>query len=172
MAAAGENPAMVFDRDNLMEQPEGMIFPGSREEWEASPKFHAAVVDRLNHQEDQEQAFLDHGGDCFAIYQVKSGAEQRDHRFMNMDCLMSRGLTVDRGNYDLVYTGRADTGAGVQRPGKAVTEIQHRSPGGLSPAFHVRQRHRCGQTGWCTFLQDVVTENFPPKQLAKSGVLG
>ena len=88
------------------------MFAVPREEWEASPDFHAAIVDRLNHQEGRERAFLDHGGDCFAIYQVKDGAEQRDLRFMNMDWLMSQGLTVDRGNYDLVYTGELAPGQG------------------------------------------------------------
>ena len=118
MVEAGENPAMIFDRDDLMEQPKGMMFAASREEWEASPEFHAAVVDRLDHQEEREQAFLDHGGDCFAIYQVKSGAEQRGLRFMNMDWLMSRGLTVDRGNYDLVYTGELIPGLGSSALGR------------------------------------------------------
>lgn len=118
MVEAGENPAMIFDRDDLMEQPKGMMFAASREEWEASPEFHAAVVDQLDHQEEREQAFLDHGGDCFAIYQVKSGAEQRGLRFMNMDWLMSRGLTVDRGNYDLVYTGELIPGLGSSALGR------------------------------------------------------
>ena len=112
MMEAGENPAMVFDRDDLMEQPEGMMFAVTREEWEESPEFHQCIVDRLNHQKKRERAFLDYGGDCFAIYQIKDGAEQRDLRFMNMDWLMSKGLTVERGNYDLVYTGELAPGLG------------------------------------------------------------
>ena len=75
--------------------------------------FHQLVVDRLNHQEDRERAFLNHNGDCFAIYQVKDGAEQRDLRFMDMDWLMSKGLTADRDNYDLVYTGELAPGQGL-----------------------------------------------------------
>ena len=112
MMESGENPAMVFDRDDLMEQPEGMMFAVTREEWEESPEFHQCIVDRLNHQKKRERAFLDYGGDCFAIYQIKDGAEQRDLRFMNMDWLMSKGLTVERGNYDLVYTGELAPGLG------------------------------------------------------------
>ncbi len=112
MVEAGENPVMVFDRDDLMEQPEGMMFAVSREEWEKSPEFHAAVADRLDHQEERERAFLSHGRDCFAIYQIKNGAGQRGLRFMNMDWLMSKGLTVDRANYDLVYTGELAAGQG------------------------------------------------------------
>ena len=112
MVESGENPAMVFDRDDLMEQPEGMMFAVPRKEWEESQEFHQCIVDRLNHQEERERAFLDYGGDCFAIYQIKDGAEQRDIRFMDMDWLMSKGLTVDRDNYDLVYTGELAEGQG------------------------------------------------------------
>ena len=112
MVRPGEAPEMVFDREDLMEQPEGVMFAIPREEWEASPEFHAAVADRLNHQEERERAFLDHNGDCFAIYQIKDGDEQRSLRFMNMDWLMSKGLTADRDNYDLVYTGELTPGQG------------------------------------------------------------
>lgn len=112
MVETGENPAMIFDRDDLMEQPEGMMFAVPREEWEKSPEFHQCIVDRLNHQEERERTFLGYGGDCFAIYQIKDGAEQRDLRFMNMDWLMSKGLTAGRDNYDLVYTGELAAGQG------------------------------------------------------------
>ena len=112
MMESGENPAMVFDRDDLVEQPDGMMFAVPRKEWEESPEFHQCIVDRLNHQKERERAFLDYGGDCFAIYQIKDGAEQRDLRFMNMDWLMSKVLTVERGNYDLVYTGELAPGLG------------------------------------------------------------
>ena len=112
MMESGENPAMVFDRDDLVEQPDGMMFAVPRKEWEESPEFHQCIVDRLNHQKERERAFLDYGGDCFAIYQIKDGAEQRDLRFVNMDWLMSKGLTVERGNYDLVYTGELAPGLG------------------------------------------------------------
>ena len=112
MVEAGKDPAMVFGPDDIMELPEGMMLAIPREEWEQSSMFHQLVVDRLNHQEDRERAFLNHNGDCFAIYQVKDGAEQRDLRFMDMDWLMSKGLTVERGNYDLVYTGELAPGLG------------------------------------------------------------
>ena len=80
MVQFGENPSMVFDSEELLEYSPDTIFAVPREEWEASPDFHQAIVDRLNHQEERERAFLDHGGDCFAIYQLKDGEEQRDPR--------------------------------------------------------------------------------------------
>ncbi|MBQ9349286.1 MAG: hypothetical protein IJT94_18435 [Oscillibacter sp.] len=32
----GENPAVAFDRNDILDQPEGTMFAISREEWEAS----------------------------------------------------------------------------------------------------------------------------------------
>lgn len=112
MVQFGENPSMVFDSEELLEYSPDTIFAVPREEWEAAPDFHQAIVDRLNHQEERERAFLDHGGDCFAIYQVKDGEGQRDLRFMNMDWLASQRLAVDRANYDLAYTGEMTYGQG------------------------------------------------------------
>ena len=37
----------------------------------------------MDHQEEREQAFLSHKGDCFAIYQVKHTDELRDIRYKN-----------------------------------------------------------------------------------------
>ena len=112
MVRSGESPEMVFDREDLMEQPEGVLFAIPREEWEASPDFKRAVADRMDRQTDRERAFLEHRGDCFAIYQIKDSAEQLGLRFMNMDWLRSKGLTPDRKNYDLVYTGEMAAGQG------------------------------------------------------------
>ena len=112
MVRSGESPEMVFDREDLMEQPEGVLFAIPREEWEASPDFKRAVADRMDRQADRERAFLEHRGDCFAIYQIKDSAEQLGLRFMNMDWLRSKGLTPDRKNYDLVYTGEMAAGQG------------------------------------------------------------
>lgn len=104
MVEAGKDPAMVFEPDDIMELPEGMMLAVPREEWEQSPEFRRAVLDRMQHQEERERAFLDHSADCFAIYQVKDDDALRDIRFESLDWLRSKGRTVERGNYDLVYT--------------------------------------------------------------------
>ena len=49
-------------------------------------------------QAEQEQ------GDTFSIYQLKRGDETRDLRFEPYDRLQATGHTVDRANYELVYT--------------------------------------------------------------------
>ena len=98
----GENPAMAFDTADL-DAHDG-IFAVSREEWEESPEFDKLVKDRMAHQEEREQAFLTHKGDCFAIYQVKHTDELRDIRYEGLEWLQSIGQTVQRDNYELVYT--------------------------------------------------------------------
>ena len=42
--------------------------------------------------------------DTFSIYQLKDGDETRDYRFEPYDRLQATGLSVDRANYELVYT--------------------------------------------------------------------
>ena len=104
MVEAGKDPAMVFEPDDIMELPEGMMLAVPREEWEQSPEFRREVLDRMQHQPEREKAFLDHAADCFAIYQVRDDDALRDIRFESLDWLRSKGRTVERGNYDLVYT--------------------------------------------------------------------
>ncbi len=98
----GENPVMAFDTADL-DAHDG-IFALPREEWEESPEFDKLVKDRMDHQEEREQAFLSHKGDCFAIYQVKHTDELRDIRYEGLEWLQSIGQTVQRDNYELVYT--------------------------------------------------------------------
>ena len=94
--------SMVFDPQEIMEH--GGLFGVDREEWEKSPQFHEKVMERQEHQQEREQAFLSQNRDCFAIYQVKHTDELRDIRYEGMDWLRSIGQTVKRENYDLVYT--------------------------------------------------------------------
>ena len=47
--------------------------------------------------------------DSFSIYQIKSGDETRDYRFEPFDRLQATGHSVDRANYDLVYTAPLDS---------------------------------------------------------------
>ena len=102
MVQQGENPAMAFDTDDL-DAHDG-IFAVTREEWEESPVFDAQVKARMDHQQEREQAFLDHKGDCFAIYQVKHTDKLRDIRYEGLEWIKSIGQKVQRDNYDLVYT--------------------------------------------------------------------
>ena len=93
--------SMVFDPQEIMEH--GGLFGVDREEWEKSPQFHEKVMERQEHQQEREQAFLSQNRDCFAIYQV-SRDDPQNVRFMNLDWLESHDVSVDRSNYDLIYT--------------------------------------------------------------------
>ena len=93
--------SMVFDPQEIMEH--GGLFGVDREEWEKSPQFHEKVMERQEHQQEREQAFLSQNRDCFAIYQV-SRDDPQNVRFMNLDWLKSHDISVDRSNYDLIYT--------------------------------------------------------------------
>ena len=93
--------SMVFDPQEIMNH--GGLFGVDHEEWEKSPQFHEKVMERQEHQQEREQAFLSQNRDCFAIYQVSSDDPQ-NVRFMNLDWLKSHDISVDRSNYDLIYT--------------------------------------------------------------------
>ena len=93
--------SMVFDPQEIMEH--GGLFGVDREEWEKSPQFHEKVMERQEHQQEREQAFLSRNRDCFAIYQV-SRDDPQNVRFMNLDWLKSHDISIDRSNYDLIYT--------------------------------------------------------------------
>ena len=93
--------SMVFDTEEIMEH--GGLFGVEHEEWEQSPAFHEKVLERQDRQPEREQAFLTHEGSCFAIYKV-SRDDPQNVRFMNLDWLQSHNLSVDRSNYDLIYT--------------------------------------------------------------------
>ena len=93
--------SMVFDSQEIMEH--GGLFGVDREEWEKSPQFHEKVMERQEHQQEREQAFLSQNRNCFAIYQV-SRNDPQNVRFMNLDWLESHDVSVDRSNYDLIYT--------------------------------------------------------------------
>lgn len=56
----------------------------------------AALLDRVSAFKEQNNTF--------SIYQVRGGDDTRDYRFESLESLKERGLTVDRANYELVYS--------------------------------------------------------------------
>lgn len=111
MIQDGEHPEMAFDSTDL-DAHDG-IFAVDREEWEQSEQFHEKIMERQEHQQEREQAFLAHKEDCFAIYQV-SNDDPQNVRFMNLDWLRSKGISLDRSNYDLVYTAPLTSSEAVE----------------------------------------------------------
>ena len=109
----GGEAEMVFDREDLDERPLDMMFAVPKEEWEASQDFREAVADRMNHQEEREQAFLNHSGDCFALYQLRPDDSTRHLRYESLASIKNAGESPQRGNYELAYTGKLAPGGGL-----------------------------------------------------------
>lgn len=105
----GGSAEMLFDREEFELQLSTTIFAVSRKEWEESPAFDGLVQDRKKHQEEREQTFLSHKGDCFAIYQLRDTEEMREIRFEGTEWIKSIGRKVERENYDLIYTAPLDS---------------------------------------------------------------
>ena len=154
----GENPEMVFDETDF-DHHDG-LFAIPREEWEASPDFDDAIQGRLREEEQQkrEAAFLDHQGDCFAIYQLRRGPDLRDLRYIPLERLRAEGESPRKGNYDLVYTapltGQGDTlqqlnqlwkqftdahPADYLGPGMSISDIVALKQGGVVSCHYVDQ---------------------------------
>lgn len=77
----------------------------------------AAFGDSLT-EKDLEKMFLANSTDAFAIYQLRDHESTHDHRFLSMSQLQAAGLTVERTNYEMVYTGALHHSSG-----KAVPEL-------------------------------------------------
>ena len=53
---------------------------------------------------DLEKMFLANPADAFAIYQLRNHESTRDYRFLPLNRLEAAGRTVDRPNYEPIYT--------------------------------------------------------------------
>jgi len=94
--------AMAFDREDI--DNHSGLFGIEKADWLALQEYEEMKgTDKLS-PDMSEQLFLEHSKDGFAIYQLKDGDELRDYRFEGLDWLKSRGLLVERDNYNFVYT--------------------------------------------------------------------
>ena len=94
--------AMVFEREE-MDDHKG-IFGIEAKEWQSSREY-AEMKNAIQISEASKEAGLLYGeGNRFGIYQLKSGDELHYHRWAHFDELQKDGLTIDRANYELVYT--------------------------------------------------------------------
>ena len=171
MAEPGKDPAMVFGPDDIMELPVGTMLAIPREEWEQSPDFRRAVLDRMRHQEEREQAFLNHGADCFAIYQLKGGDGTRDIRHEGLEWLKSIGRNVERENYELAYTAPLPSASSVQDALELLWEQFNTEPPKdyLRPSMSVSDIIALNRGGvvtyhYCDSLDFVQLENFSPQK--------
>ena len=102
MLFAENSEAMAFEPEDIAMHT-GM-FGITREDWNAI-KASVPVMDSGIVQKKLEQAFLESPTDSFAIFQLKRGDEHVALRFLNMASLQKNGLSAEKANYDLIYTG-------------------------------------------------------------------
>jgi antirestriction protein ArdC len=160
---------MVFDQEDLEERPIDAVFGVPKDEWEASEDFRQAVADRMNHQEEREKAFLDHGGDCFALYQLRFEGETMRLLYEPLNIIQIRGLSVDRNNYDLAYTAPLSEGVTLdtlwekfntdhpvdyQRPSMSISDIVAIKQDGML-SFHY-----CDRFGFTEIADFIPPENY------------
>jgi len=66
--------------------------------------------------QEQDQLLISNPIDSFAIYQLAVHDKTEDLRFMPMDYMKKHNLTVDRSNYELVYTAALPNSGGKEVP--------------------------------------------------------
>ena len=95
----------VTSLTDLQEHAEkGGLFGVEKETWEALHEYNA-MKQQLRESEPTKEALLLYGKeDSYGIYQLAHGDATRDLRFEPYDRLQATGHTVDRANYELIYT--------------------------------------------------------------------
>lgn len=107
----GGEASMAFDREDI--EAHNGIFAIPREEWGTCDEFKNQLDNRLNRQEERENAFLSHKSDCYANYQLRDGDDLHFVRSQSLDQLRAERGDVLKENYNLIYTAplapQADT---------------------------------------------------------------
>ena len=83
------------------------ILVTAREEIErGSDTFQIAIADleQERNMTEQENVLLYGSGKQLGIYQITARDPEHDYRFMGLDFVQKKGMTVARADYDLIYT--------------------------------------------------------------------
>ena len=104
-----DNSESMVNNRNEMENHDG-IFGIEVENWQALQEFEqmkAAVKD----SGASKEAMLLYGKDAaYGIYQLKDSDQTRDLRFESLEHLAAHGFSVDKDNYNLIYTAPLSNG--------------------------------------------------------------
>ncbi|MDD3230384.1 MAG: YodL domain-containing protein [Oscillospiraceae bacterium] len=106
MLHPGNGASMVFEREDIAGH-DGM-FSISREDWEDCREYLELAAGHELSDQELEKTFLCNPADAFAIYQLKHDDTTRDIRFEPLERITAVGLTVERENYECVYTDGFD----------------------------------------------------------------
>jgi hypothetical protein len=95
---------MVLDADEI--KVHNGLFGIERGDWEITPEYKAQIETAKPTADSREADLLFGDTNKFGIYQIRRDIDAaRDYSFAPMRELEAHGLTVDRANYELVYTG-------------------------------------------------------------------
>ena len=105
----------VTNHSDLQEHAaNGGIFGVEKDAWEAFYEYNA-MKQELRESEPEKEALLLYGKeDTFGIYQLAHEERTRDLRFEPYDRLQAAGHTIDRANYELVYTAPLTAGTSLE----------------------------------------------------------
>ncbi len=105
----------VTSLTDLQEHAEkGGLFGVEKETWEALHEYNA-MKQQIRESEPTKEALLLYGKeDSYGIYQLARGDATRDLRFEPYDRLQATGHTVDRANYELIYTAPLEHGTSLE----------------------------------------------------------
>ena len=96
---------MALDRDEIITFGNDGLCGITHEDWERSPIRAGQLAIAANAEASRESELLNSEGNRFGIYQIIDGIKDSENlRFASMKELEERGLSVVRGNYELVYT--------------------------------------------------------------------
>jgi|GEM_PF-3485543 len=102
MLRPGNNAEMVFEREDI--DGHSGLFGITREEWDETREYIELTAGHEVTQKEMDNTFINNPADAFAIYQLKRADETRDLRFEPLASIEAAGLTVERDNYELVYS--------------------------------------------------------------------
>ena len=110
-----DSEGVVTDLDDLRGHAEkGGLFGVEKEAWQAFHEYNA-MKQELKESEPEKEALLLYGKeDTFGIYQLARSDTTRDFRFEPYDRLQATGKTVERANYELIYTAPLTAGTSLE----------------------------------------------------------
>lgn len=98
-----ETETMALEREEILEH--NGFFGIEKEDWEHSPLYAAEKASAINLEGNLEADLLYSDADKFGIYQIRNDLENiRNYRFIPLKELKTLGLSIDRNNYELIYT--------------------------------------------------------------------
>ena len=100
--------------EEVRSYPPHTVFAVPRHEWEKSAEFRTAVSARMNRQDEREGAFLQHSGNCFAIYQFRAGGASCEPACRTLEAARVQGLSPRNYSYGLVFTASLPEGVGIE----------------------------------------------------------